>query len=237
MKICFCSTFLGHLTSGAEMSTHLVAQSLTNNHDVFAVTTSVSKQLPYRHYSLHMGAIPRIVLMISTPLTDWVIYSRLLSILQKEKPDVVHIHDFSIMAPALRAAKKLGIPTVMTVRDYRFHCNLVIDLQNNNLDYNYSTSRYYTWLVQTVNPLRAPFVFPIFHAANQKNKKLINTVDHLVTVSDFVGTTLQKCGITIPSTTIYVPKPDWQPKNIKVPLQLFCAGLLAKTKGFHVIID
>ena len=137
LKIAIVSTFLGKKSGGAEISSFLLAKNLTTTSDVCVITATIATDLPFKASSLELDMIPDIVLMIGTPLTNWYIYRKLLKILKKEDPDVVHIQDFSILDPALRAAKKLSIPTVMTVRDMRFHCNLDIEVEDNKIIRNY----------------------------------------------------------------------------------------------------
>jgi len=241
MKIAIISTFLGQKISGAEISSFLLAKNLSKKEKVFAITAKITKELPFKTYSLGL-AVPNMVLMIGTPFTNWIMYKKIMKILQKEQPNIVHIQDFSVLDAAVRSAERLGIPTVMTVRDYRFHCNLAIDLEQNKIERNYNWLVYLKWLYISLRQrkmgLLTPLFFPVFFYANHLNRKNIKKIDFIVSVSDFVKHQLTKSGIS-KIKTIKVPKPDWTFKKFikKDYVRLFAAGVLAKPKGFHVLIE
>lgn len=54
--------------------------------------------------------------------SDW--HSRFTDLLSKERPDVVHVHNsFPVFSPAIYyASRKLGIPVVQTLHNYRLFC-------------------------------------------------------------------------------------------------------------------
>ncbi len=245
MKIAITSTFLGQKTSGAEISTYHLCKNLSQKNQVFAITTKMDKKLPFKCFSLKLGFVPNIVLMIGIWPTDYLMYKKILKIFRREKPDLVHIQDFSILEPSLRAAKELEIPTVLTVRDYRFHCNLSIDLEQNRIEREYSNKTYYKWLYKTLKETKGlgfmtPVFYPIFKISNEKNIKNVKLVDKIITVSDFVKKELIKSGICREKIqTINVPKPDW---NYKKPINknkmtFFAAGVFTKSKGFGYLIE
>lgn len=245
MKIAVISTFLGQKTSGAEISSFLLAKHLSDVEDIFIITTKVTNKMPCRTYSMSLTKfIPHNVLMVGTAITDFYLYKKILKILRKEKPDVMHIQDFSIMIPALKAAKKLDIPTVMTVRDFRFECNLDACSKEGRFKFNCSKEQYKKCLKETLSAVSFGFLWLLFFRHFYKRKLLLNNyvkkIDYFISVSNFVKDNLMKFGIDKDKITmIYVPKPDWKPRQEKHKnyLVLFSPGLLVKAKGFQTVVD
>lgn len=62
-------------------------------------------------------------------------YNAVKQIIQKEKPDIVHVHTFfPLLSPSiLYAAKRCGIPVVATLHDTRFICPCSTSLRGNRL--------------------------------------------------------------------------------------------------------
>ena len=243
MKIAIIGTFLGQKTSGAEMSSFLLTCGLKKKLKVFAVTAKVKQKLPFKLYSLNLDFLHNNFLILGTKFTDYLMFKRMLPIIKKKKPDIIHIQDFLSLPAAVKVGKRLNIPTVMTVRDYRFNSNLAIDLEKNKIVRNYSKKQYYSWLYQTLknNNLSwlTPFLFFWFYASNKRNLNYIRKVDGLITVSDFVKKELIKSGFSENKIkTIKVPKPDWIPKKSinKDYIRIFCGGFLVRPKGFHLLI-
>ncbi|MBW3012118.1 glycosyltransferase family 4 protein [Candidatus Woesearchaeota archaeon] len=241
MKIAILGTFLGEKTSGAEISSYLLAKGLAESEKVFIVTRKLKEKMPCKAYSLPMaGFMPHNVLMIGTPCCDFYMYRKILSILKKEKPDIVHMQDFSIMIPAVKAAKKLGIPSVMTVRDFRFECNVDCFDEKGNFVFNASKKQYRQFLKKTLGKKAwlSPVLYPYFYNRKNKLSKFSKKIDYFVSVSDFVKGNLMKFGIEKDKiTTIHVPKPEWKPEPKKTKkTTIFTAGLLVKAKGFQTII-
>ncbi|MFT4303336.1 MAG: glycosyltransferase family 4 protein [Candidatus Woesearchaeota archaeon] len=245
MKIGIISTFIGQKTSGAEISAIHLCEKLKRKNDVFIICPKINYKMPCRSYNLNLDLIPNMILHISTFLTDLILRYKILEILKKEKPDYIHIQDFSILNASLYPAKKLNIKTKLTVRDYRFNSNLTIDLQQNKIIRNYNCLTYFKWLFLELQKSKSlgfltPFLFPFFYWANNKNRHNIKRVDKIETVSNFVKNELIKNGIDSSKIkTVYNLPPKWKKEplpNNKIK-RYFAAGSLVKSKGFRDLIE
>jgi len=247
MKIGIIATFLGQQTSGAEISAYLLASNLKNDHEVFVVTTKVTTDMPFRCYTLPFTKhLPNLLLLIGSKLLDKLMEKELCRLFKKEKPDLIHVQDPSIMIASIKAARRLNIPVITTIRDYRFSCNLSIPLEQGIIPFQHTKKEYQSWLkeslLQSNRPTwLTPFLFPWFYSQNKRLRNYSKKFDYYITVSDFVKNQLIKAGIpTNKIETIKVQRPDWEllpdsaEKEEKV---IFTAGGLKATKGFDFLIE
>ncbi|MBT4935473.1 glycosyltransferase family 4 protein [Candidatus Woesearchaeota archaeon] len=249
MKVAIIATFLGQKTSGAEISSFLLATSFNTskeNDSAFVITTKVTHKMPFRCYSVpSLKRVPNSVLLIGHRIIDTQMEKRIYSIFVKEKPDIVHIQDSSMMIAAIRAARRLRIPTVFTVRDYRFSCNLSIPLEQGIIPFHYSKKTYKKWLYQSFvqgynKGWISTYTLPWFYTQNNRLLQYFKNIDYYVTVSDFVKNKVIESGIEEDKVkTIKVQKEEWEPISLKQApktIQIFTAGGLKKTKGFDYLI-
>ncbi len=250
MKIAIVGTFIGQKTSGAEISSIYLARNLSQSEDVFIITAKQTHLMPVRCHSLPLLAkVPNPLLLIGNPVLDKYMTSKIYNILKKEKPDFVHIQDASILIATYHAAKKLNIPTVFTIRDYRFLCNLSVPLEQEPLPFQYTKQNYKRWLAQTFQEAyNKPWLSTIFSSFfYQQNNRLVNSIKHMdyyITVSDYVREQVIRSGIAPENvTTIRVQKEEWdyspisnRKENKKENYTLFTAGGLKATKGFDYLL-
>lgn len=245
MKVALISTFLGQKWSGGEVSSFLLAEILNKKEDVFVITSKVAGRMPFRCYSFNfLRYIPNLVLLVGHHFIDRYLYRHFLKIFKQEKPEVIHLQDYSMMVPALKVARRLKIPVVFTARSYQFMCNLSTCLEENRLRFNCSKRQYKKCLKKSVRSaygnrfnLLVPFVLPWFYSQNKKMISYFKKIDYYITVSDFVKEQIIKSKISSDKIqTIKVPKVDWVPGKEKKKKIIFSAGGLKKTKGFHYLI-
>ncbi|PIN75792.1 hypothetical protein COV17_03545 [Candidatus Woesearchaeota archaeon CG10_big_fil_rev_8_21_14_0_10_36_11] len=250
MKVAIIATFLGQKTSGAEISSFLLAKSFNTsqnkNDSAFVITTKISHPMPFRCYSIpSVRHVPNSVLLIGHKYIDRLMEKRIHTILQKEKPDVVHIQDSSMMITAIKVSKKLKIPTVFTVRDYRFVCNLSIPLEQGIVPFRYNKKMYKKWLYESFVQRYGKgwisyLVFPWFYTQNNRLLHYFKNIDYYITVSDFVKNKVIESGIEKRKIkTIKVQKEEWSPINgigTSQKIRIFTAGGLKKTKGFDYLL-
>ncbi len=242
MKIAICSTFLGQKTSGGEISAFHLAKNLSDHgDDVFVVTSKIDRKFPFKAYSIpFLRFIPNIALLIGNPLFDVLMTWRMKTLFKKERPDVVHVQDASLLIPALRAAKSIRSPVVMTVRDYRFTCNLSTCLEDNRIEYRCSKKDYHRCLKRTFEDVYGngwiwPIFFPIFYWQRNRLVDAFRRVKRYVAVSDFIKKEVIRSGIDKEKIrTILVQKEDWTPGEGKY---IFTAGGLKGTKGFDFLLN
>ena len=246
MKIAIVSTFLGQKSGGAEISSFLLAKKLNEKDDVFVVTTKIQEQLPFRAYSLNLvSKVPNSILMIGNWFIDFLMYLNLIYIFKKEKPDVVHVQDFSCLIPSLKVARKLKIPIVVSVRDFRFECNLSSCADKGKFVFNCNSNKYKSCLKKTLSARKLDkfsfFLFPFFYFQRQRLRKYSKKIDFYISVSDFVKNNLIRSNIKENKIkTINVLFPEWKLKGEKIEQNndfvIFSAGILVKAKGFQNII-
>ncbi len=143
MKICYISSFYQPLIfGGAEIYVQRISEKLIQHgHKVTVITTNsaisvkplVEEKNGIRIYRIHPLNIYAIynTLSKSTILKPiWYIidlfnlhsYIVIRSILIKEKPDIVHVHNFKGFSFAFNAAKSLNLPLIFTMHDYFLEC-------------------------------------------------------------------------------------------------------------------
>lgn len=143
MKICYISSFYPPLIfGGAEIYVKRISEELVrHDHEVVVITTSskisakpsIEKENGVKIYRFHPLNIYAIYNTLSKPallkpiwymidLLNIHSYLAIRSILKKEKPDIVHIHNFKGFSFAFNAAKSLNLPLVFTIHDYFLEC-------------------------------------------------------------------------------------------------------------------
>jgi glycosyltransferase involved in cell wall biosynthesis len=141
-------------------------------------------------------------------------------VLKRDRPDVVHVHNFKgLSASVFSATKDLRIPTVHTVHDYNLVCPKTTMLTRTDawcLN-PHSLCRLYRWISRHVNP--AVVIAP----------------------SDFVLHTLSSFGLFTAAQKTKLPHgieggdPVAKVKNST--FDILYVGRLGKHKGVHVLID
>ncbi len=219
MKIAIVATFLGQKTSGAEISSfHLVRNLQQHGEKVFAVTAKITQSMPFPCYSFPLlRKVPNPFLLIGHRFLDCYMEKKMKGIFRRERPEVVHIQDPAMMIAALRAARKLHLPVMATVRDYRFACNLSIPLEQGIIPFNYSRQDYRKWLRESFLQAYGQgwlsfFLFPWFYNQNARLRRAFREMDFYLAVSNFVREQLIAAGIPgWKIRTVKVQKEPWQP--------------------------
>jgi len=247
MKIGIIATFLGQQTSGAEISAYLLASNLKKNNEVFVVTTKVTADMPFHCYTLPFTKhLPNLLLLIGSSLLDKLMERELYKLFRKEKPDIIHVQDPSIMIASIKAARRLNIPIITTIRDYRFACNLSIPLEQGIIPFQHTKKEYKSWLKESLQQSNRSegltfLLLPWFYSQNKRLREYSQKFDYYLTVSDFVKNQLIKAGIPASKIeTIKVQRPDWEllPDSAeKESPIIFTAGGLKATKGFDFLIE
>jgi len=137
MKICMVSAFLPgfhNVWGGAEREAWRIGELLEKRGEeviFFTCKPETDKEIPANIYPTKtvkdtiIGGVPYIFDQMSYfgLLPDYVAASNFSELLKKEKPDVVHFHNFMPMSlKVVDEAVDLKIPTVLTVYDYKYIC-------------------------------------------------------------------------------------------------------------------
>jgi glycosyltransferase involved in cell wall biosynthesis len=244
MKICYISSFYPPLIfGGAEIYVQRISEKLSQNgHEIVVITTNSNITLTssieeingvkiIRVHPLNIYAIyntfskPNIIKPIwyMIDMVNFHSYSIVKNILRKEKPDIVHIHNFKGFSLAFDAAKKLNLPLIFTVHDYFIECikeNLFRSSQKICL-----------------NP--SPLCW--FYAGFQKYLK-DKKPDIVIAPSQFVIDKLRKDGFFQNVRTMKLPlgigldNIEKIEKNDKT-INILFVGRLNEYKGVHVLIN
>lgn len=137
MKICMVSAYLPgfhKVWGGAEREAWRIGKLLENKGEeviYFTCKPEADKEIPPNIFPTKtaketiIGGVPYLYDQISYfgLLPDYVASSNFRELLEKEKPDVVHFHNFMPMSlKIVDSAVGLKIPTVLTVYDYKYIC-------------------------------------------------------------------------------------------------------------------
>lgn len=143
MKICFVSSFYPPLVfGGAEIYVKRISEKLAQNgHEIIIITTdskisfkpSIEEKNGVKIYRIHPLNIYAIYNTISKPtiikpvwygidLLNLHSYIIIKNILKKEKPDIVHVHNFKGFSLAFNAIRSLNMPFIFTMHDYFLEC-------------------------------------------------------------------------------------------------------------------
>lgn len=230
MRAAIISTYFGKDIGGAEVSAGLLIDGLKRaKHEVFVISAN--------HFLQHY---PRIkALLLNTSLLDNALTEYITKKLSMIKPDIVHIQDLMIAPAAIRAAKRLGLKTIVTIRDLRFVCNL--PCYNPKITHN--CPNYLRCLkrearMQFKFPQLAYLLYPLVKKRPKQLRKILNSADKLIAISHFVKRELNQAGIKTDTEVVHNPMPDWKYRRPKPHkgLILFAPGRLEKYKGIHLAI-
>ncbi len=236
-----------YVHGGAELYVHQIAQRLSNEHDISIITTApfskialsratrspAEQEAPrresiYRFYPLnlyspyHYSGKPVLVKPIWHAVDVWNphTYAFVKDVLRRERPDVVHVHNFKgLSASVFSAAKDLRIPTVHTVHDYNLVCpkTTLLTRTNTSCMNPHSLCRLYRWISRRVSP--AVIIAP----------------------SNFVLHTLSSFGLFTAAQKTKLPLGieggDPVAKVNNGTFDILYVGRLGKHKGVHVLIE
>ena len=247
MNIAIINIYFGEERGGAAISTKLLVDELRKEQNVYIIT-SVQEKVDYNliQLSFFKHFSPKVL-----RLNSKIIYARLSNeietILKEIRPDIAHIQEFELMIPAIIAASRLNIPTVVTVRDHRFVCNLPCCESKGILNFYCGRLQYLKCLMKMSKKefgfgLPGIFIWPLIRNKTKTIRSYLKKADSVIAISDFVRNNLIKIGIDETKiSTIHNPAPDWKDKRVKKveekgKIIIFAPGRLEDYKGFHILI-
>ncbi len=231
-----------YVHGGAELYVHDIAQRLGNEHDISIITTTPfdrdtcapsdheapRRESVYRFYPLnlyssyHYSGKPLLVKPVWHAVDVWNphTYVFVKDVLRRERPDVVHVHNFKgLSASVFSAAKDVHIPTVHTVHDYNLLCpkTTMLTRKNASCVNPHSLCRLYRWMSRRIDP------------------------DVVIAPSDFVLNTLSGFGLfTATQKTklaLGIEGGDPVAKVNNGTFDILYVGRLGKHKGVHFLIE
>jgi glycosyltransferase involved in cell wall biosynthesis len=256
MRICHVTDFLPGLhriAGGAEYAVQrLVDEQIGMNLDVHVVTATreVAGKRPPGNSDFEMrrldAAAPRLCYAIKSlyfpfdPLAGHGLARALKSI----RPDVVHFHNLHFATPSIiRRAKRMGLPTFMTIYDYWTLCPSFMLLTSRG---ELCERGHGSHCVDCVGARRLRLLKPLkkllFGLRKPLFEKALATVDHLVALSHASKDLLVRHGV--PAEKVHVvPQYIWKEAASRplsgrvVQGRLVYVGWVEARKGLHVAVQ
>lgn len=228
MRILF-TAYSGLGKGGAEISMLLLAQALKEKgHEI--VIASNGNYEGFKNYNL--GNSKKWVLF---GLQDKYLAKKISKIARIEEVDIIHAHDRLTIPGAILAAKKMGVPVVTHYRDYWFCCPRSVCLKPSNNSCEFCSFRD---LLGCSSLVRLPWnYYKLAHL--RRLRKLLNSADLKIGISNFVSKKLDKWGVSkvkpIPNP-VEINKFDIKVKKEKEVVISFI-GHFDYIKGITEVID
>ncbi len=239
MKILLVHNFYGSSAPSGENMVYAAERDLLrqHGHTVIEFTRHSDEIIERGVFGTVQGALA----------TPWNPFSKraLRVVLEKEKPDVMHVHNtFPLLSPSIfHAAKGLLTATVLTLHNYRTFCAAGIPMRD-------SVSCTECLDTQSVSPALkygcyrksrfATLPLAAMIALHRRLKTWEGHVDAFVVLSDFQKKKMVNAGLRPPNIHIkppfYANPPSpltWKERESKV----IFIGRLGTEKGIHVLID
>lgn len=244
MKVCYISSFYPPLIfGGAEIYVKRVAEKLIHQGiEVIVITTnskisvkpSIEEKNGVKIYRIHPLNIYALYNTLSKPalikpiwygidLLNLHSYKVVKDILRKEKPDIVHIHNFKGFSLAFNAVKSLNVPLIFTAHDYFIECPKENLFRSNG------------------EICHDPLLLCRLYAKLQRYLK-DNKPDVVTAPSQFVIDKLKRDGFFERVRTMKLPLGIELAGNEKferdyATIDILYAGRLNKYKGLHILIN
>lgn len=173
-------------------------------------------------------------------------YRAVKAMIEKEKPNVVHIHTFfPLLSPSiLYAAKKSGVKVVATLHDTRFICPCATSLRNTQLCNECGDGHYFRMCRYGCfkgSKFQSFLVAGIFKY-HRKRKSFYNQIDRYICLNENQISLLKNIGFEETKITKkynFVPDVEIEPKGIKnrnLPQRYAVFyGRIGEEKGIHIL--
>lgn len=253
MKVAILSTYLGTDLGGAEVSTRLYVDEISHKKKISLSLITASQdatcnvpiyKIPlFKHY-------PKPFLVFDFNFVDYILYWQIRDILKKINPEILHVQELELSYPAIRAARSLGIKTLITLRDHRFICNLPLFDGSGEPIRNYTKKQYLaklndiSWQRYKVKPL-GNLLYPFLRNKSVRFRYALKNADMIVAVSSYIRNLAADNGVSRDKiNVIYNLAPEVKDKS-RIRLNnkksnngftIFAPGRLEEYKGFHVLI-
>ena len=256
MRICHVTDFLPELheiAGGAEYAVRrVVDEQLGMNLDVHVVTATreFAGKRPPGNSDFEMRRVDAVAPRLSYALKslyfpfDPLAGRGLTRALRAIRPDIVHFHNLHFCTPSIiQRAKRMGLPTFLTIYDYWTLCPSFMLLTS---DGELCERGHGSHCVDCVGAKRARLLRPLKKALFGLRKPLfeksLTTVDHIVVLSQASKDLLVRHGVVADKIHV-VPQYIWKEAAARplsdrvVPGRLVYVGWIESRKGLHVAVE
>lgn len=161
------------------------------------------------------------------------------------KPDIIHVHNwhFGCGPIVFRTAKKLNIPIVYTLHNYRLLCPSAILMHNERLFLD-SLNSNFPWAAVIKKVYRNSFILTFWLAFTiwiHKKFKTWENIDRFLCLTTFAQELYRSSSIAVKPLK-FVVKPNFTPIaeeiSIKrIPNTFLFVGRLSREKGLQILVD
>jgi glycosyltransferase involved in cell wall biosynthesis len=239
MKICHISDkipLMHNNTGGAEWAAYRIINAQKKKLDVFTITSTRNRDFEtgLKIYEVPVGFDGIITdLRLGILPFNRIVYKKISDILKKEKPDIVHLHNFKYFGfSALKAAKDLEIKVIHSVYDYWLFCPLsmlYIKKSRSICHYYHGSTCMKCFSLPGVGFYFRKFLF----------EKYVKLIDHFFVISEDSKKILIDNGINgnrITVSSLIVDDIKIPKKSRKIKNSILYAGWIVPHKGLDVLI-
>lgn len=124
-------------------------------------------------------------------------YKAMEELIQKEKPDVVHVHDlYPLLVWVLQACGDADVPVVMTCHNYRFACPMMFHLKNGKVcEKCLNGHEHWCILNNCRNNIFESIAFALHNVVARKSRLFLDNVTLFIALTEFSKTRLEKAGV------------------------------------------
>lgn len=238
MKVLIVHNFYGNYATGGEANVFYNEAKLLKEHGHEVFTYEATNQELFEY-----NFIKKIRFFLN-PGWSKESYIKFSKKLDEIKPDIVHFHNYKyVLSPSvIKAAKDKGIPTVLTIHNYRMLCPAGSFLRNNRpceLCFQKGfPERIFIHLCSNNNFKDTYFMYRLYKKLKH-HKWLSKFVDSYIILTDFAKEKFIRLGL--PKEHIFVKsnfiRKDILLSPVEVPFEKFIIyiGRLSFEKGIHLI--
>lgn len=238
MKILIVHNFYGNFAIGGEANVFYNEAKLLKEHGHEVFTYEATNQELFEY-----SFIKKIKFFLNPGWSDesYVNFSKKLD---EIKPDIVHFHNYKyVLSPSvIKAAKDKGIPTVLTIHNYRMLCPAGSFLRNNKpceLCFEKGfPERIFIYRCTSKSFVTSYLMYRLYRTL-KKHKWLINYVDKYIVLSEFTKKKYIKLGIDknriVVKANFVSSNIILQPYNLNIDNYIIFTGRLSIEKGIHLI--